>query len=210
MSDWREAMRTWVQEDGELSPVGDTHERFYSLSMTTLFRLNKLARPLIKTISTFLGTRDKDQEVFSREMTEEGGMVVFENTVKAVDPSLAALRHAQMQDTVDALMDAIDDPQNRGVLALIVMDSMRERGFPSRPSDADLNDFLSSVSGPVFGQMLLGVWAANKGLFGEQEGKALGLIRRAVGGALGQDEDEVPAEPEDSTTQPSGSDSPTE
>jgi hypothetical protein len=200
MSDWRETLKSYVSPTPVPHEVAGIAKDFFAVSVELVFSLNRIGRPLMAALAVFMRNREKDSTQIARNFGEGGAespTTGEEHIFEAISPELAKVRHDQELSAVNSLVTAFDAKENRRVLARVIMNSMRNEGFPPKPTEAELDEFLEIASPSAFIDMLLGVWHANKGLFG---GAAEGKVGKVLGKLI-QSEELTP-----STTAPDASD----
>ena len=171
-----------------LSPTPITHEvngkeiEFFAVSLTLLFKLRNLARPISEALAVMFEPHPNDVESSS---IKDGDAVKSE--VGAISPTLAAQRTADRERSVGRCVEALLDQKNGEILAELILDSIRDREAP-RPKKADVEAFMDKLTAPIFLQHVVGMVLANVKVFGPV-GESLALAARgAVAKVTGQGE----------------------
>lgn len=149
---------------------GQTH-KFYPVSTRTIFHLKRVGSQSARALQALFsgGNDDVSKE---HDKTFEGGKDgAFQerHRVSAIDPVLAEKRYQQKQKAVNDLIETLLSEDAGFVLARLIMDSMREAGFPRKPTNAELGEFVDNVSADSMVEMCQGLIAANRRLFAPLE-----------------------------------------
>lgn len=161
--------------------VQGTRVNFFPSSIGCVFKLKGFFKPLIESVVVLLEGTGQDQAFVQKETTpanpvmitgERGQVPVMDSEVRreAVHTELAELRSKKKKDAVAQIMNAIDE-SNLGSIGNLIMDSMKEV-FPRLSQDNPPGEeFAMALDAPVMVEMLVGVWKANKGMFGPLGGR---------------------------------------
>ncbi len=142
---------------------GQLH-RFYPVSVRAVFKLRDISKPISKAIQALLtGNDDTSRE--SVKMTDKERNYQERVVVSAINPELARLRHQQKQDAIETLINGLLSEESSFVLADLIMDSMREAGFPKNPTIQQKAEFVNGTSATAMVEMAKGLAEANKELF---------------------------------------------
>lgn len=145
-------------------PVGEKVCKFYPISTKVLFQLRGLAKPIAKGIASLLTSQQNDIGRESVEVQAPDGGRQLRTTIQPISDSLAKTRFDQRASTLDQLIDQLMSEGASSMLALLVVDSMRD-DFPRNPSPADLSKFVAEMPAERMIEMLVGVSKANRKLF---------------------------------------------
>lgn len=191
MSEWKKNLNfgdpTYTEQQ-----VGEAVMKFYPVSVGMMFRLKRVVKPLARAIAVLTNSSDKDTGSIFRELGDpievEGKPFYFkdsngndrvlrdtESIVEPIDTKLAEVRTAQRAQAVEDLISALSDEETLKTVANIVMDSLRIPANERPPA----TEFINQIEGPILTQMIFGVVAANKGVFGPLAGKMESLFNRA-------------------------------
>lgn len=165
-----------------ISPKSVEHEvngkalDFYPLSMSLLFELRNLAKPVLESLHTLFSSRERDTpSSVIRADGPEGGM---RQELGAVSPELAAQRTTEQERAVGRIVEALCDQRNQTVLCKIVLDSIRPRE-DELPTQKDAEKLQAALDLPTMVSMLVGVVKANAGVFGDL-GERIALAAQKV------------------------------
>lgn len=133
---------------------------FYPVSVGMAFRLKTLAEPLGLALAAVFKT-DSKSDVGRKEIvspTENGA--AMQTTIDPISMQLAQFRAAQTNGAVVDFVKALAGEDTQKMLAELVMDSLRD--FDKIPPE----EFLKVTPLDAIAELLTGVVAANKGVFG--------------------------------------------
>lgn len=174
----------WKNKCSFLSPSGITHKiagkdyTFYPISVQMAFRLRTMGSKMMAAFGALFVDTSADVGSHNRIVSDSQGSAVNEITVDPIDPRLAEIRAEHKQKAFQSLFDAIVNDDNKEILAEVVMDSLKDVfGEGARPSP---DEFLADVPLPVFTEMLIGVFKANKGVLGPLGEAATDLLNKLV------------------------------
>lgn len=153
-----------------LSPIPVDYEvdgktyQFYPISTKVLFQLRGLAKPLARALGVLLTSSQNDYGKETVEVKAPDDGYQIRTSIQPITSDLAKARHEQRQMALDQLVDGLMSEGSSTMLALMVMDSMRDT-FARTPTPAQLAAFVNETPATVLVEMLMGVAAANKKLF---------------------------------------------
>lgn len=158
---------------------------FRPISVGMFVAIRNIATPLAKFIASVFEDRKGDVGFAQRNIKNDQGTDDVEVVTQPLMPALAAERHRQRQEAVEALVAAVTDSNNLGVLQQIVIDSAGD----SLPENCrSIKGFEKHVPAPAFLQMLVGVAKANKDVFGPLAGRmatTAALVEDAIRAKVG-------------------------
>lgn len=180
-------MQLFTKSEPIVQDVQGVPQNFYPISVKTLMQLRGVAKPLGRALAVLFG--GTDDSVSKREIEEKTnnttGIYERRTSVDAISADLAKQRVQQREAAVAELIDGAMNDASCRLLAMVIVDSMRDV-FPKKPaSPAGYDEILEDISGEELIDILKGIGAANRKLFGP-------LMERAgqVGAALKSNLDE--------------------
>lgn len=160
--------------------------KFYPNSVRVAARLGDTIADLSAHISVLLSNTQRDQGSVHEEVKDAEGMTVTKTSVQPINPDLAKLRVEKRATAVKKATEKLTSPQNRMILAELLMDSLRDdydRG-KNRTSE-DLQELVDGMEIPVLMEFLAGLVAANAKVFGDLGKTLKDALGEQLGGALG-------------------------
>lgn len=182
--------------DFEVHTINGQELRFYPISMVTLFKTRKLAKPLATALRTLFSQNQGDVASTFRRVADSQ-----ETIVSAIGTDLAKFRADQMDMAVHSLLDALIDEKNADILGEVVVDSLRDE-FPRGSMDSkQCAELLKSMDVVTQMEMLKGLAKANKKVLGPL-GDLLAETITRLAGNLTSVVTSLKAVPEAKTTEP--------
>lgn len=166
-------------------------KKFYPTSLKAALRLRAVAKAFMTAILAFIQQMNDwngAQIVESQEETPEGGK--FKKT-ESITPGrhheVVKLRAEQQERAVQTSIDSLVDAASTGVVAELIVDSMRDDFPEERKDDKKFRAAckkIEEVDIKILSQLLQGVALANKDLFDPLVRAAPERLRDAVRGAV--------------------------
>lgn len=178
---------TFLSDRSVTLPVEGQDHKFYPVSVKTVFKLRTVGKTLGKALQALFAGGKEDSSQKSSEIAETapGGAYQKNLSIDAISPELAELRYKQKQKAIEDLMDAILSEDSSFLLVDLVVDSMRDAGFPKNMSTSQKAEWLQNCSATAMVEMVIGVIEANKSLFsplGKWGETAVSALKNKIGG----------------------------
>ena len=156
--------------------------RFYPVSVRMLFRLQQVAKPLAKAVAAIWLPIGRECERVEEQLAQ-GDDSIRKVREAPIDAGMAKIKLEQRAHAIEQLFDAFGQESNQRLLAMLIMDSLRDESW-SRPAKTDEADaFLDSVSFPTLVRMVAAAWEASVealGPFGGKASQALAGLKETV------------------------------
>lgn len=138
---------------------------FYPASLHVAFQVKNVLRPLVTGLTSILTDTSGDRGHTSTSSKDGYDQFV----ANPVSVELAEFRAKQKEKAVLDFVDAFSEKRSTDTIIRIIMDSLRNE-FPRRVEQADINNFADSLDMNTYVQLLMGVFKANRKIFGPFEG----------------------------------------
>lgn len=184
--------------------------KFYPITFGTTFKLREPAKAILKALSGLMTNRREDVGRESVETTAPDGGRQTRVTVQPIAVDLARMRADQTQSLLADLVMTVMSDGNATMLALLIMDSMRDTYPPEkRKNQIELQRFVEETPATIVVEMLMGVAKANAKLFDPLKGWVATLnatLRDSLGSLVQAVQESVPQQqpPQEATTTASG------
>ncbi|MFG0317076.1 MAG: hypothetical protein ACF8XB_07385 [Planctomycetota bacterium JB042] len=195
---------SWKESYLFLSPTYESVEidgrevHFYPISARCAFRIRKLARPIATALDILLAKNEHDTKSVFREF--DGGR---ESISEAIDTELAKHRDSRREAAITDLIESVTEEANQNVIGRMLLDSMRDEGFPREPTDEDVRFFMDHTPITTLGLMLSGLAKANMRSSPLAQ-KVIEMVRSSVARNDGAEETTDSEEASPSTTESTG------
>lgn len=148
--------------------VGGSEFKFYPISTGTYPLIKDAIKPIARVVATLMTDTSGDNQKTHRAIVsaEDPEKQDTETIIDGIRPDLAALRHTQKMAAMDEFVDTITKRENLLLLAQIVIDSLREDFPPGNADNPKPDEFLRELPLVSVPELAVGVFKANKGLFG--------------------------------------------
>lgn len=178
---------TFLSDRSATMPVDGQDHKFYPVSVKTIFKLKTVGKTIAKAVQALLSGGKEDTSQKSSEIAETapGGAYQKNLSIDAISPELAEVRYKQKQRALEDLVDAILSEDSSFLLVDMIVDSMRDAGFPKNMSTSQKAEWLQNCSGTAMVEMVIGVIEANKSLFaplGKWGETAVSALKNKMGG----------------------------
>jgi hypothetical protein len=160
MSNWKEKFSFLTPPSIEHAVGGQTL-KFYPMSVKVTFQLQSLATPLLESL-TVLFSKPESDAASAADYNKDGSLKNVRNEAVAAD--IAQLRTEQRQAAMKKAINTLLDPSNSEVAGSLIADALRD-DLPRDMSMADKVAFVDSLTAANLGEMLIGVFKANKEVF---------------------------------------------
>lgn len=150
---------------------------FYPVSLRTAFLLRSVIGPIAEAVAVLLSGKDLHTTVRS-ERTEESQVCLTPPSPELLN-AVASMR----SNAINKAILSITDPKNVTVIGQILMDSLRDlfpKGATANPTP---EAFMDTLELPMLTTLLIGVFKANKGVFGPLT-PTLGAALQSAEGSL--------------------------
>ena len=192
-----------------ISPTPTIHSvdgkefNFYPNRTSVVGKLRGFLKPIFAALSILSTTNETD---IAREMLDESsqGTVRRKTSVQAIDVNLAKLRAEERERSIQSIVETLTSTPGLRSLALLIIDSMRDE-YPNKPTEADLDAFIDSVTIDQMIQSLAGIAKASKEVFAplmQRAAPGLAVLRDALKKAPQEEQPEQQSEESQKT--PSG------
>lgn len=156
--------------------IDGTMVTFYRIPAGTLRKFNAIAGLIGKSLGVLFDSREHDSrqeriQVPSEFRDDNGPLYEIKSTVDAVDPKIAEVRRAQVEEGIEKFINTLVGPEAMTIMCEIIGRSAREEFKDYKDDYSKLQDILDPMT--MF-QMLKGAWEASAGDFAEL-GKSLFL-----------------------------------
>jgi hypothetical protein len=194
--------------------VQGTPLNFYPSSIGCVFKLKGFFKPVIEAVSVLFESTNNDRTVIQTETTPDKPVFISGNkpgeqiplmdseTIKqAVSPDIAAFRIKTRKEAINQITSAIDE-SNLSAVGELIMDSLKELFPRNNPDNPPGIEFAEALEAPAMVEMLVGVFKANKGVFGPLGGRLSAAFDRVTQAVETKAKDLKTSNPEDSTPGP--------
>lgn len=175
--------------------VAGQERNFYPITVSTLLQLRGAAKPLVRAMSVLFGGDDDLVKKEIQEKTSKSLESYEKRTcIDAVSPELAGQRQKARMAAAEDLLEGLTSEASSRLFALVIVDSMRD-DFDKKPTTAkEFDDILSSITADALVEILGGIGAANRKLFGPLMNRAaqFGTVLKSKLDGLGEDQPEEP------------------
>lgn len=140
---------------------------FYEISTEKIFLLKNLAGPVGKLLSAIQWDRGSNTASETTRFAGDADGPAGETIkLQAIDPRLEKQQAERRERAISELIMHLTSDDNIGIAASILMDSMADQ-FPRESNNKPTaKEFFAEVPLPILGEMVKGVWLANKEVFG--------------------------------------------
>jgi len=188
--------------------VNGTEYRFYPTRTVLVGKLRGFLKPIFKSIAVLTAESATDTSRNQTETKGTEGEYQLTTTLGALDPALAKMRAEQREGAIEALVDNLMHESSLRSLAMLILDSLRDLQ-ETKPTAAEIDEFVENTTLPTLTQLLVGVIKANKEVFGPL-GKRVEKAIATLMSRINEDDDEASTlkepskESQETTTTPSG------
>lgn len=195
---WQDSL-TFIESPVVEHRVGDRTVGFRPISVQTLFKLRRIAKPFAKALPVLLDGGKNDVKSEIRDFPGEGAVSI----VEAIDPKLAQIRHDQRERAWQSLFEEGLHDETLAVLGEIVLKSCGRSLFGENERDWPTPQaFMAEPQvAACFGDLIAGTLKANKGVLGPLGRSLDDLAAKAKAFVEGRMKTQTP----DSETSPTGS-----
>lgn len=186
MSNWEEALGL-NESKPTYYTVNGVEVEFYQVSVSKIRMLESLAKAVAESLAYIL-TSSEESTLANKEVSDGNGGYTRETT--PANDRVIESYYRRQAEAMDKLIGAVLSDKTSESVAALVIDSMRDTFAESKPSPKAL---LDKTPAPVFMEMAMGVYEANKGLLGPLTDALMSQATTLVGGS------ESEAEPETNT-----------
>lgn len=163
---WMRAAPAYTRKYHSATIEGVSRE-FYPISTELVFMLRAVAKPLGKALSFMQGGEDHDRKFVQHVETDKGDGRSFNHIEQdPITVELATFRAAQRSKAIDELAEAISGDEVRGLLGMLVLDSMRPRNDEVLPSQAEGLGWIARTDIVELSHYLKAFYEANKEVLG--------------------------------------------
>lgn len=157
----------YVEKPDPRSTEGGTI-KFFALSVSEASSLRNVAKPLFRGLATLFSGVGHEGAIkqTQKKLVGPNGEMIEESTNEqdAIQPLLAEAKLRARDMAINEMVDAFSDEKNQVVIMRVIMDSLREEGFPRPITDAAARDLAKNMDVAVLTSLLEGVYEANKGV----------------------------------------------
>jgi hypothetical protein len=185
MTNWKDKLPFLDAAEPVSKSIQGEPVNFYPISAGKIFKLKGLAKPIGKILASIGGGKDdtigSETTRFAGTDNDPAGETI---KIQAINPVLEQQRADRKQKAVSELIDALTDDSNIGIVGEILIDSMRDvfpRGDKDNPPG---RQFIVSLDLPILAEMVAGVLAANKEIFGPLGGTVESLVQSKMNEVL--------------------------
>ena len=191
MSNLKFASFVTEQTDGTSHTIKDQEVMFFPLPWSQLFKMREVITVVSSSIAMLASDTRNDtgstQRVFEASQNHPGGQEIV---VEPANERVLAFRSEQQKEAIESIFGVITSDSTIRALTEMVMDSI-EKDFWGDGGKTGFQEFHDRVPLPVFIDMIIGTFKANKGVLGplagrltEQAKKAQDLVDAKLGSAV--------------------------
>lgn len=152
--------------------VNEKEIKFYPISVSTLFRLKALGKPLAKALALIMGDKTVETSLINRHIEDEDGNSVMEEHIKAIESDLLREKFGLREDTITSVIEAFLNEESRDLVGMVIMESIKDEFGEEKAPPA--KEFMAKLDLSTLVQLVVGVIGANSGaLEPVQQGNAL-------------------------------------
>lgn len=152
---------------------------FYPITVATTFKAKEVVQTIAASMGVLFSDTSRDSTAIQRKFNADGEMPGGEEFVtEGLTPDMAEMRVRHRKDAIDNLLATLTNPANMKGIGEIIMDSMRDE-FADDSTQRSPQEFFNTLPLPILADLLIGVFRANKEVFGPLSRRAEEMILRA-------------------------------
>lgn len=164
---WLDKVQSFVapETQAEKHTIGTHEVLFYPISVSMLFQLKPIAKPLLAALSDLFTAHEKLVGLTQRDMRDKDGSGLVETIETAMSPEMAEYAADRQRRAVEELVEKLLDEKNKLVLANLIIDSARDFFEGETIDIATRQEFINGLDLPVAVEFVIGIAKANKKVF---------------------------------------------